>query len=172
MNSPEKSSNASAGSSQELPLPRRIARRLAPSPATLAAIARKEKEKDKEKKGKEEDDEGEGEGEGEDFFDRSTDMVERIRKLRQAAEKKMRQIGRPANYTVEHLCGKAAPTQAEPNAPSGSTACGADGPGTEAKKGNGGNEGNERNEGNEGNGGNAGNGGTRFGGQKMGDENL
>ena len=101
MNSPEKSSSALAGSSQELPPPKRLLRRVAPPPATSHSILREEEDEEN----------------AEDFFDRSTDMVKRIRKLRQTAEKRMRQMSHPTNYTIEHFCGKAAPSGAKPHSP-------------------------------------------------------
>ncbi len=54
-----------------------------------------------------------------DHYDDSQDMIERIRKLREAAERKMNAFGDPADYDVRIIRGrKSAPvaqTQAETN---------------------------------------------------------
>jgi hypothetical protein len=99
-NSPEKSSNDSAGSSQPFPRSERDASEVQPS-----------KSADRVRVHDDEDDR---------YFDRSMDMVQRIRRLRQAAEKKMNQMGDLADYDIRYIYGKkgswAEPGKTEPQA--------------------------------------------------------
>jgi hypothetical protein len=85
-NSPEKSSNDSAGSSQPFPRSEYDA-----SEVQASKSANRDRVHD------DEDDR---------YFDRSMDMVQRIRKLRQAAEKKMNQMGDLADYDIRYIYGK------------------------------------------------------------------
>jgi hypothetical protein len=97
-NSPEKSSHDSAGSSQHFPRSEHDASEVQPS-----------KSANRDRVHDDEDD---------PYFDRSMDMVQRIRKLRQAAEKKMNQMGDLADYDIRYIYGKkgswAEPGKTEP----------------------------------------------------------
>lgn len=48
-----------------------------------------------------------------EHFDDSHDMIERIRKLREAAEKKMNAFGDPAGYDVRIIRGRKSELEAE-----------------------------------------------------------
>ena len=52
-----------------------------------------------------------------EHFDDSHDMIERIRKLRETAEKKMNAFGNPADYDVRIIRGRMSELAAERNAP-------------------------------------------------------
>ena len=53
-----------------------------------------------------------------EHYEESHDMIERIRKLREAAEKKMNAFGDPADYDVRIIRGRKSELAAEKEAPS------------------------------------------------------
>jgi hypothetical protein len=52
-----------------------------------------------------------------DHYEDSQDMIERIRKLREAAERKMNTFGDPAEYDVRIIRGRKPVAEAEKQAP-------------------------------------------------------